>query len=375
MAALFIAISSDSLEESVKTSSARIILFGTIPTAIPATVPVVNLPVISTLPHTSSFLYTNLSDNDTSERPPSQDPYEVTVARWRSPVAARSSPPSSPTDMTLPIRHILPTPPNLPHRPAVLVLPGQSIPIGLPYRRLASRYPPDHSSSNHFSSDDSSSDYPLDSLSGYSLNTSLVPIATPISEALSPVRVDLLPPRKRIRGSISMTDFEADIDACIAAADATEAGETNVKVEVGIKTKAEVGEEANAEIQPEGTIKIGVDVAIEIDISDDSLMSDAIERLGQLEEGMQGMYDHLQEIPLQRIDDIESRQREQEGRNLIADDEMSSLLERVVALKGSNTGLQDALGIERARADSLQQCLGYAKEELKQVYELRAHES
>ncbi|GKA58037.1 hypothetical protein Tco_0757225 [Tanacetum coccineum] len=34
---------------------------------------------------------------DTSERPPSQDPYEVTAARWRSRVAARLSPPSSPT--------------------------------------------------------------------------------------------------------------------------------------------------------------------------------------------------------------------------------------------------------------------------------------
>ncbi|GJW29566.1 putative reverse transcriptase domain-containing protein [Tanacetum coccineum] len=90
-------------------------------------------------------------------------------------------------------------------------------------------------------------------------------------------------------------------------------GETDVRVKVGIKTEAEAGEEANAEIQPEGTIEIGVDVAIEIDIPDDSLMPDAIERLGQLEEGMQ---------------------------------------ERVVALEVSNTGLQDALGIERNRDDN-----------------------
>nr|GEX92419.1 reverse transcriptase domain-containing protein [Tanacetum cinerariifolium] len=44
-----------------------------------------------------------------------------------------------------------------------------------------------------------------------------------------------------------------------------------------------------------------------------------------------------------RIYDMESRQREQEGRNLIADSERSSLLERVVALKGSNMSLRDAL--------------------------------
>nr|GEU34099.1 hypothetical protein [Tanacetum cinerariifolium] len=55
--------------------------------------------------------------------------------------------------------------------------------------------------------------------------------------------------------------------------------------------EAEADEEADVEIQPEG----------------------------QLKEGMQGIYDHLQEISLQRKDDIESKQREQEGRNLIAD--------------------------------------------------------
>nr|GEZ01653.1 hypothetical protein [Tanacetum cinerariifolium] len=127
-----IAISSDSSEESVRTSIARIILFGTIPTAILATVHVVDPPVISTLPYTFLFLYTDSSDNDTSKRPPSQDPYEVTVARWKSRVIARSSPPSSPTDMTLPICQILPAPPSLPRRPAVLVLPRQPIHIGRP---------------------------------------------------------------------------------------------------------------------------------------------------------------------------------------------------------------------------------------------------
>ncbi|GJS45078.1 hypothetical protein Tco_0595199 [Tanacetum coccineum] len=66
---------------------------------------------------------------------------------------------------------------------------------------------------------------------------------------------------------------------------------------------------------------------------------------------MHGMYDHLQEIPLPRIDDIELRQTEQKGRNLIAD------------------------SIERVRADNLQQRLSYVEEELGQILELRAHES
>ncbi|GKB77199.1 hypothetical protein Tco_0944094, partial [Tanacetum coccineum] len=65
------------------------------------------------------------------ERPPSQDPYEVTVARWRSKVASRASLPSSPThDLPPAVRQIVPAPLGVPHRPAILVLPGQEIPLG-----------------------------------------------------------------------------------------------------------------------------------------------------------------------------------------------------------------------------------------------------
>ncbi|GJW47414.1 hypothetical protein Tco_0079060 [Tanacetum coccineum] len=91
-----ISISSDSLDESVGSSLSQIILFSTIPAEIPAETPTIP-SVVPTLPHTSPFLYTDSSDCDTFERPPSHDPYEVTVARWRSRVAARSSPPSLPT--------------------------------------------------------------------------------------------------------------------------------------------------------------------------------------------------------------------------------------------------------------------------------------
>nr|GEY47656.1 hypothetical protein [Tanacetum cinerariifolium] len=127
-------------------STARVILFGMIPTTIPSTAPTIDLPVIHddtlliptdtptissivptippiapTILHTSPFICTDSSDSDTSERPPSQDPYEVTVAQWKSRVATRSSPPS------LPIRQILPALPGLPCRLAILVLPKNPI--------------------------------------------------------------------------------------------------------------------------------------------------------------------------------------------------------------------------------------------------------
>nr|GEU64891.1 hypothetical protein [Tanacetum cinerariifolium] len=326
MAASVIAILSDSSKESMGMSTAWVILSGTIPSAIPTTIPIVDPLVISTLPHTSPFLYNELSDRDTSERPPSQDPYEFTSSISRS------------------------------------CLPGQPIPIGRPYRTQPNgcvRYSPLDLFSG-YSSDTSSShsipDSPFDTLVAISArpsckrcrsSTTSVPIATPIPRALSPRCADLLPPHKIIKGFVFVTDYEvsleesyepytepnidfdvqADIDAGIAAVDAAATRETNVRVEDGIKTEAEADEEANVEIQPEGTINIKVDVATQMDILDESIMPDVVERLGQLEEGMK---------------------------------------EHVVALKGSNMELRDALGIERVRADSLQRRLGYVEEELKQ---------
>ncbi|GKB70928.1 hypothetical protein Tco_0932340, partial [Tanacetum coccineum] len=46
MAFSVILISSDSSEESVGTSTARVIMFGTIPTIIPPTIPTIDLPII-----------------------------------------------------------------------------------------------------------------------------------------------------------------------------------------------------------------------------------------------------------------------------------------------------------------------------------------
>ncbi|GJZ82798.1 hypothetical protein Tco_0647971, partial [Tanacetum coccineum] len=88
-----------------------------------------------------------------------------------------------------------------------------------------------------------------------------------------------------------------------------------------------------------------------------------------------GMYGHMLEIPLQRIKVIEAGQTDQQARNMIADGERSSLLERVTALEDSNMRLRDTLGIERVRYDSLQRRLGYVEDEFIQIRELRAHES
>nr|GEY85950.1 hypothetical protein [Tanacetum cinerariifolium] len=131
MAISVISISLDSSEGSVGAFTALVILFGTIPTTIPSIVPTVDSPTIPhiapTIQYTSLFVYTDSSNSDTPGTPPSQDPYEVTVARLSR---KRQSP------------------------------------------------------------------------------TTLVHVASSIPRALSYVRFDLLPPRKRIKDYDFVTDFD-----------------------------------------------------------------------------------------------------------------------------------------------------------------------
>ncbi|GKB55950.1 hypothetical protein Tco_0912136, partial [Tanacetum coccineum] len=78
--------------------------------------------------------------------------------------------------------------------------------------------------------------------------------------------------------------------------------------------------------------------------------------LEQVEEGLQDIYDHVIEIPLQRIEDIEIGQRELESRSLITGGERASLLEQVASLERSNARLRGTMMMERARADRFQRC-------------------
>ncbi|GKF32126.1 hypothetical protein Tco_0101924 [Tanacetum coccineum] len=220
-------------------------------------------------------------------------------------------------------------------------------------------------------SESSAGDSFSESFAGPSRKRCRSPAATVTSSihdmrALVPSRVDLFPPRKRFRDSISPEDsVEEDIDANELAdieADAT-TGEVAVDkdVKVGVDAcigmEVDVGVDVEDEVEDEvkssdrGTMEVGVDVVAEIDIPDGMLMPDAVEHLEQVEEGLQDIYEHVIEIPLQRIEDIETGQRELEARTLIPGGERASLLEQVASLERSNTRLRGTMMMERARAD------------------------
>nr|GEV19339.1 hypothetical protein [Tanacetum cinerariifolium] len=282
--------------------------------------------------------------------------YDTFVARWRSHVAARSSPPSSR------IHQILPVPPGLPHKLVVLVLPRQSIPNVRP-----SRTQPDGDSSSSASPlRYSSSGYAIsDSLNDSSITTftrpsrkrcrsptSSVPALLPVRRALSPVRADLSPLPKRIRDFDSVTDIEVglgvdfkdsyepytepDIDSniqesineCIAYADAIRDRGIDDRDVVEIAVEEEVGEDVLDYVTADGAVEV------------------TYETLGGL---VQRFHDHAIEIPIHRI-------------------------QRINVLERDNTRLRGMLDIKSRRVDRLQRGFSRAQRELRQMRDFRFYD-
>ncbi|GKF27095.1 hypothetical protein Tco_0082989, partial [Tanacetum coccineum] len=238
---------------------------------------------ISPLPAILPFLCTDSSKApDSSDGPPSQDPYVATVTRWRSRVIAHPS-----SSFEFPIAPVTALP-RIHRRSAILIRLGEAIPFGRPYRthlnrprklmtgrkrvgplparRLASRHTLPHSSNHRSSSSSSSSDSsPVyssgldasdqahsrpstrDSSSGDSSERPLhasshsgrpshkrcrslvdfIPSSTPVMRSLAPTHTDLLPPYKRFRDSYSSEasiEEDTEIDPI----------ETRIDIELGI---------------------------------------------------------------------------------------------------------------------------------------------
>ncbi|GKA94311.1 reverse transcriptase domain-containing protein [Tanacetum coccineum] len=364
MAFFVISISSDSSEESVRTSNTRDILFNTIPTTIPRITPTIDLPVI----HDDALLTPTIS------------PTIPIIPPWRSRVAARSSPPSSP------ICQILPAPPELPSRPAVLVLPGQPIPIGRPYNtqpdgvlkmlttrksveslpvlRLALRYPSDSSSS------DSSSRY---SSSGYAISDSLddsstaafarpsrkrcgsltlyVPAVFLVRGALSLVRVDLSPPPKRIR------DFDSVTDLKISSEDGYERQILMSVLRMPMLLELEGWMiEMWLRLQPRrlglerDTVEVEVDPRVGPVIEDDACKF-----------VREDVLDHLTADGAVEV--IESEQRLQRHRITRVDLEVTTMTKGISALEQDNIRLRGMLDVDSQRVDRLQRGLSQIKKE------------
>ncbi|GJT42123.1 putative reverse transcriptase domain-containing protein [Tanacetum coccineum] len=354
-----ISISLDSSKESVGPSAGRVILFGTIPTTIPDTTPTVTPPTthidttlapteiptvspiippsldyipasldfspasdtgpdpskdpssgcIPPLPATSPFLSStdDSSDSDTLDTPPSPTHDALSDSSSGHSSLDHSSPalPSG----TRSSHQLCLLVPSIPHSPtAISERPSHSSSAGPSYKRSRS------------------------------LTTSVL-VPSPIPGKLSYVRANLLPPHKRIRSPESVMDLEdcsdesselsvprktglrvdidvggsdephsehdidpevqAEIDECIAYADALRAEEIDARVVVETVARVEV------ETSARGMVEVRVDRVTHLVVSDDipkptqeGAVEVTYETLGDL---VQRFHDHTVEIPVHRV--------------------------------------------------------------------------
>nr|GEW72794.1 hypothetical protein [Tanacetum cinerariifolium] len=422
MAAPVIPISLDSSEESVAFHVPRVILFGNIPTSIPvifvdpAEVPIVpadplvapKVGAVSVIPPTEVL---DLVDYSYSESKPAEQRLErhdslivhdAMVLRWRDRVASRlSSPPrSSSYDILAPSSEF----------PLALVL----APSGI-YFTSNSSFSGSSLDSSLDTSSDSLSDtssvhclgcdtrwrsapfstpYPpttsessLDSSSKRSLDlfspsvgpsrkrcrslTTLVLSSTPISRSISLTLDDLLPPRKRFKDSYSPEDSSEDhMEIGIADAEAvvdlgigdkvgspTEDG-TCMEVKVVASNIREDEEKFEAEASAGGTMEIAIDPLVTGVISE-STGGDAHDLEGTL-------YDiahYMSKVPLDRITEFETAQRQLEAVQLVVSRERAGLAYRVRRLGRENLRVQALLCIKRDRVDSLCHHMALSQEE------------
>nr|GFA17555.1 hypothetical protein [Tanacetum cinerariifolium] len=245
---------------------------------------------------------------------------------------------------------------------------------------LSTMYPPTTSESS--AGDSSSESSPGPSRKRCRSPDAIVISSIHATRALVPSRTDFLPPRKSFRDSFSPEDsVEEDINTDVLEdikADATvvavavdrdvEAGIDaciGMEVDVGIDVEDEVEDEV--ESSDRGTIEVGVDMNVGINIPDGMLMPDAVKHLEQVEEGLQDIYDHVIEIPLQRIEDIKTAQRQLEAGQMIASGERAGLSNRTKSLEWENLKVRDLLSIQRDWVDSLCRHMPLSQEEFRQV--------
>nr|GEW16685.1 putative reverse transcriptase domain-containing protein [Tanacetum cinerariifolium] len=262
--------------------------------------------------------------------------------------SAHSSSPSPP------IRQILPTPPRLPNRPVVLVLPGQLIPVGRPY----------HTQPNGIISPQMTHHEILRERLHRILIQTLHPIL--LQDTLlwvvlyhiflvihrllllqghlaRDVGVDVEDSYEPYTEPNIDSDVQADIDACIAFVDDIAARGTDVRVEVGTAAEEET------ESSERGTIKVRVDRVTHLVVLDDTaepvgedspelVSSDRYLEVMQrgLEVVMQELYDGMSVAMSERIGTLERDNRRLRGM-------LEVETQRVDRLRRSMTMTQDAI--------------------------------
>ncbi|GJX56164.1 hypothetical protein Tco_0286061, partial [Tanacetum coccineum] len=290
-----------------------------------------------------------------SKRPSSLDSHETAVARWRARVAAR--PPSS--DPSL-----LPSSTSIPSTKiaAVSINPDLSTEFTATPHVLLNT--PVHATSTLFISATPSQTL----LVGPSRKRHRSPVTlvtttayTPI--ALAPARADLLSIRKRFRDLVFY--YEASVEDGMEA-DGEIDGEADVRIDVEdeaytgdcdtyIRTDIMADAEAHAQIfHPEPVSLVVFPV------------STIVVRPVKHGKAIQGMREHLLEMPTHRLEEIKEELRVQRERAEIAKAERNTLRATVRSLGAIKTRLCGTMRDEREAHARIKRHLGLVQEELRQ---------
>ncbi|GKC20560.1 putative reverse transcriptase domain-containing protein [Tanacetum coccineum] len=363
---------------------------------------------ITPLPATSPFLYIDSPEaSDSSDGPPLQDPYVTTIAHWRSRVATR---PSSPSDF--PIAPIT-APPETRQRAAILIRPGEAIPLGRPYRthpngssRVLSPVhssgldAPDqaHSRSStrvvsprlsypsvraprrskafcHWCAAPLSTFYPPTTSESSTGDSSERPLH---SSSHSAGDSDSYSSEASMEEDIKVDPIKAEDDMELGTGDRDDVRD---HVEIDPRDVRDDIKEYEADTSTKDIVEVGIDprsipVADEAPTGEDSSNSsgtrDGIVRsfedmLIDLDDVVCDFYIHMSEVRIDRIVEIESVQSRLEADQLIASGDRARMAERIYSLRLENLKVRAMLSIERDQVDSIRWHMTLSHEEFRQI--------
>nr|GEV20933.1 putative reverse transcriptase domain-containing protein [Tanacetum cinerariifolium] len=204
--------------------------------------------------------------------------------------------------------------------------------------------------------------------------TTLVPSSTLVLRSIAPALADL-PPRKRFRDTysyeaseeehikIGTTDAETVVDLGISdgVRAPTEDG-LGMGVEVATSDIREDEEEFEAEASAGATMKIAVDPLVI-----GSIFEPTIGDAHDLEGTIYDISHYMSEVPLDRITEFETAQRQLEAGQLVASEERVGLADRVRSLGRENLRVRALLCIERDRVNSLRHHMALSQDEFCQI--------
>ncbi|GJS99069.1 putative reverse transcriptase domain-containing protein [Tanacetum coccineum] len=344
-----------------------------------------SLPPAPELPLVLPFLCSDNSEADSKFEPAKQRPerheslaiHDDMVLRWRDMVTSRpSSPSGSSSHDTLASSSEFPVapvaaPPRIRRQPTILIRPRDAILFSRPYcthsngphklltaRNIVGPFPCmetwcDTSGQTHSGPSTRVASYRLvyplvmtlrynEAFSRWRSSTTSVSLSTPVSRSIAPTHANLLPLRKRFRDLYSPEDSreehmeigttDAKVVAYLGIGDGvnTEDG-IGMGVEISASDIREDEEEFKAEANVGRTMEIAVDPLVIGGIS---------ESTGGYIHDLEGtLYDivhYMSEVPLDRITEFETTQRQFEAGQLMANEKRAGLADRIRRLGREN---------------------------------------